>query len=85
LVHAIVELKQRNPRFGAPRIAQQLVKSFGVTINKDLVRRVLAAHYRPQSHQGGPSWLTVLGHAKDSLWSLDLFRVESIRDSPNRP
>jgi transposase InsO family protein len=25
----------------------------------------------------GPSWLTVLGHAKDSLWSLDLFRCES--------
>ena len=25
-----------------------------------------------------PSWLTVLGHTKDSLWSLDLFRTESI-------
>jgi hypothetical protein len=25
-----------------------------------------------------PSWLTLLGHAKDSLWSLDLFRVESV-------
>ena len=25
----------------------------------------------------GPSWLTVLGHAKDSLWSVDLFRCES--------
>ena len=25
----------------------------------------------------GPSWLTALGHAKDSLWSLDLFRCES--------
>ncbi len=27
---------------------------------------------------GGPSWLTVIGHAKDSLWSVDLFRCESI-------
>ena len=26
----------------------------------------------------GPSWLTFLGHAKDSLWSLDLFRCESL-------
>ena len=26
----------------------------------------------------GPSWLTTLGHAKDSLWSVDLFRAESI-------
>ena len=25
-----------------------------------------------------PSWLTVIGHAKDSLWSIDLFRCESI-------
>ena len=25
----------------------------------------------------GPSWLTFLGHAKDSLWSVDLFRCES--------
>lgn len=78
LVQAIVELKQRNPRFGSPRIAQQLAKTFGVAINKDVVRRVLAAHLGPRSHRGGPSWLTVLGHAKDSLWSLDLLRVESI-------
>jgi len=26
----------------------------------------------------GPSWLTTIGHAKDSLWSVDLFRCESI-------
>jgi transposase InsO family protein len=26
----------------------------------------------------GPSWLTLLGHTKDSLWSIDLFRCESI-------
>jgi putative transposase len=27
---------------------------------------------------GGPSWLILLGQAKDSLWSMDLFEVESI-------
>jgi len=26
----------------------------------------------------GPSWLTLLAQAKDSLWSVDLFRCESI-------
>jgi hypothetical protein len=26
----------------------------------------------------GPSWLTLIAHAKDSVWSVDLFRVESI-------
>ena len=28
-------------------------------------------------HSRGPSWLTFLGHTKDSLWSIDLFRCES--------
>ena len=78
LIQAIVGLKQRNPRFGCPRIAQQLAKSFGAEIDKDLVRRVLAAHYRPEPHHNGPSGLTFLGHTKDSFWSLDLFRTESI-------
>ncbi len=78
LIRAIVELKQRNPRFGCPRIARILSKTFGVDIDKDVVRRVLAKHYRPAPHEGGPSWLTFIGHAKDSLWSVDLFRCESI-------
>ncbi|PYR24113.1 MAG: hypothetical protein DMF92_23275, partial [Acidobacteria bacterium] len=46
-------------------------------INKDVVRRILAARYQPTPDSAGPSWLTILGHAKDSLWSLDLFRCES--------
>ena len=75
---AIVEMKQRNPRFGCPRIAQQINKAFGTNIDKDVVRRVLAAHYRPGPGDDGPSWLTFLGHTKDSLWSIDLFRCESI-------
>lgn len=72
-------LKQRNPRFGCPRIAQQLAKAFGIPLNKGVVRRVLTAHYRPSGDGGGPSWLTLLGQAKQSSWSLDLFRVESIQ------
>ena len=78
LIRAICELKQRNPRFGCPKIAQHLAKTFGIDIDKDVVRRVLAAHYRPERRDHGPSWLTLLGHTKDSLWSLDLFRTESI-------
>jgi transposase InsO family protein len=78
LIEAIVELKRRNPRFGCPRIALIVSKTFGVEINKDVVRRVLAKHYRPESGPGGPSWLTFIGHMKDSLWSVDLFRCESI-------
>jgi transposase InsO family protein len=39
---------------------------------------VLAKHYRPESGTPGPSWLNFIGHVKDSLWSVDLFRCESI-------
>jgi transposase InsO family protein len=79
LIDAIVELKKRNTRFGCPRIAQEINKAFGVGIDKDVVRRVLEKHYRPGPYSGhGPSWLTFIGHQKDSLWSIDLFRCESI-------
>ncbi len=77
LVDAIVALKRRNPTWGCPRIAQQIALAFAVDIDKDVVRRVLATHYRPGPDSSGPSWLTFLGQAKDSLWSIDLFRCES--------
>ena len=71
-------MKRRNPRFGWVRIAQQIAHAFGIEIDKDVVRRVLAHHYRPESGTDGPSWLTFIAQSKDSLWSLDLFRCESI-------
>ena len=77
LVDAIVAIKRRNPTWGCPRIAQQIALAFDLDIDKDVVRRVLAAHYRPDPNVSGPSWLTFLGHTKDSLWSVDLFRCES--------
>jgi hypothetical protein len=49
-----------------------------VDIDKDMVRRILGKHYGQGSGSGGPSWLTLLGQAKDSLWSIDLFRCESL-------
>ena len=49
-----------------------------MTIDKHLVRRVLLIHPLPDSSGGGPSWLIFLGHMKDSLWSVDLFRCESV-------
>jgi len=78
LINAIVELKRRNPRYGCPRIAQQINLAFGLDLDKDTVRRILAVHYKPDPSNHGPSWLTTLGHTKDSLWSVDLFRCESI-------
>ena len=79
LIAAIVEMKRRNPRFGCVRIAQQIAHAFGVDIDKDVVRRVLAKYYRPDDcGTSGPSWLTFIGDMKDGLWSVDMFRCESI-------
>ncbi len=76
IIDLIVEMKTRNPRFGYRRIAMQISNAFGIEIDKDIVRRVLAKHDKP-SPGDGPSWLTFIGHAKDNLWSVDLFRCES--------
>jgi len=78
LIAVIVEMKRRNPRFGYQRIADQISLAFSIDVHKDVVRRVLERHYRPSSGSDGPSWLTFLGHNKDSLWSVDLFRCESM-------
>ena len=78
LIQAIVELKSRNPRFGCPRIARIISQTFGVDIDKHVVYRVLSKHYRPAPGGTGPSWLSFIGHTRDSLWSVDLFRCESI-------
>jgi transposase InsO family protein len=78
LIDAIVAFKRRNPRIGCPRIAQEIARTFGIDIDKDVVRRVLAKHYRPGAGTDGPSWLSFIGHMKDSLWSVDLFRCASI-------
>jgi putative transposase len=78
LINLIVEMKRKNPYYGCRRIAMQITNYFNCDIDKDVVRRVLSKHYKPNGGDNGPSWLTFLGHMKDSLWSLDLFCCESL-------
>jgi putative transposase len=78
LIAAILEIKRLNPRFGRPRIAQQISHAFGLEIDKDVVRRILANHPLPKFGGNGPSWLSAIAETRDSLWSVDLFRCESI-------
>jgi putative transposase len=47
-------------------------------IDKDMVRRILASHPLPKSGGKGPSWLSIMAEARDNLWSVDLFRCESV-------
>jgi len=62
LIAAVIEMKQRNPRWGYRHIAQQLAYIFGIDIDKDVVRRILIKHLQPRAGGNGPSWLTFLGH-----------------------
>ncbi len=78
LIAAIVEMKRKNPSFGYQRISDQVSMVFDIEIDKDVVRRVLAKHYRPEPGSNGLSWLTFLGHSEDSVWTVDLFRCESL-------
>ncbi len=42
VIKAVVAMKQRNPRTGCPGIALQINAAFGLAIDKDKVRRILA-------------------------------------------
>jgi putative transposase len=44
LIDAIVDTKQRNLTWGCPRIAQQIALALGISLDKDVVRRVWANH-----------------------------------------
>ena len=55
VIAAVVDMKRRNPTWGCPRIAQQIALAFGIPINKDVVRRILAVRYQPAPDSAGPS------------------------------
>src|SRR5262249_40091411 len=63
LIRAVIDMKQRNPQWGCPRIAKQIALAFGISINKDVVRRILAAVLpsvcrRQRDLPGSPSSVT---------------------------
>ncbi len=83
LIETIVAMKQRNPNWGCPKIAQQITLAFGIDIDKDVVRRVLTHHYRAAPGGNGSSWFTFLGYMKGRLWSVDMFRYKSATFRPH--
>lgn len=77
LIDLVIEMKNRNPSFGYGRISMQILEAFGITISRFAVGRILRNTKYNLPSGDGPSWLTFIGHMKDSLWSVDLFRCES--------
>ena len=78
LIDLIIEMRNRNPGIGYGRIAMQVYEAFGIEISRFAVGRILRQNWGRIPPGDGPSWLTFIGHMKDSLWSVDLFRCESI-------
>jgi transposase InsO family protein len=82
LIDLVIEMKRRNPSFGYGRISMQILEAFGIAISRFAVGRILRKNKHKLPSGNGPSWLTFVGHMKDSLWSrdavpVDLFRCES--------
>jgi putative transposase len=79
VIDLIIEMRTNNPRIGYGRISMQVYQTFGVEISRFTVGRIIRQYFKNNpSKNDGPSWLTCIGHMKDSLWSVDLFRCESI-------
>ena len=77
LIKLVVETKERNPSYGCPRIALLVGSVLGAAIDEETIRRILNRHYRPLPGKG-PSWLLPIGNSHNKLWSMDLFRLESV-------
>ena len=78
VIDLVIAMKERNPMIGYGRIAMQIYEAFSVDISRFTVGRILRKNKDKLPSGDGPSWLTFIGHMKDSLWSVDLFRCESI-------
>ena len=69
LIELVIEMRQRNPGVGYGRIAMQIYEAFGIEISRFAVGRILRQNWCRIPPGEGPSWLTFIGHMKDSLWS----------------
>ena len=77
LIKFVVEMKEKNPAYGCPKIAMLVGNVLGITIDEETIRRILKKHYRSVPGKG-PSWLLPIGISPNRLWSVDLFRLESV-------
>ena len=69
LIDLVIDMKNRNPSFGYGRISMQIFEAFGISISRYAVGRILCINKHNLPTGDGPSWLTFIGHVKDSLWS----------------
>ncbi|MCX6123463.1 MAG: integrase core domain-containing protein [Proteobacteria bacterium] len=77
LISLVIETKERNPSYGCPRIALLVSNVLKISLDEETVRRILKKYYKPLPGKG-PSWLLPIGNSSNKLWSVDLFRLESV-------
>ena len=75
LINLVIEMKSRNSSFGDGRISMQIFEAFGISISRFAVGRILRKNKHNLPSGDGPSWLTSIGHIKDSLWSRDAVQL----------
>ena len=56
----------------------QILEAFGIEISRFTVGRILRKNKDKLPSGDGPSWLTFIGHMKDSLWSRDARVVKKL-------
>jgi putative transposase len=77
LVKLVCDIKKNNPDYGSEKIAG-LLTTRGHNISDSTVRRILRKHYHPPYKGNGPSWLEFFANSVNGLWSVDVFRCESV-------
>ena len=69
VIAAVVDMKRRNPTWGCPRIAQQIAWTFGISLNNDVVRRILTRGSRIPGYAATGSWTRSQQCETQRTWS----------------
>ena len=81
LIKSVIEMKKRNPTFGYGRISMQIYESFGITISRFAVGRILRKNKHKLPTGDGPSWLSFIDHIRDSLWCVWRIRNYDLKNT----
>ena len=74
----VVDMAEKNPRWGAPRIQGELAK-LEVTLALETVQRILRRRWPDGRPRPGQSWETFVRNHLPGTWACDLFTVTTQR------
>src|SRR5262249_39953045 len=81
-------MKKRNSTWGCPQIADRINLAFGTSINKDVVRRILALHYQPAEcriYSCSESEVDLIGYLGGIPRRIGLVRRKNCWELPSLP